>query len=54
MTSSQLNSTIEQIHSGCERQTLRRLSRTSAILFTIQPYFIPFVKTAKEPGIPGR
>jgi hypothetical protein len=31
----QLNSTIEQIHSRGQRQTLRRLSRTTALLFLL-------------------
>jgi alpha-1,2-mannosyltransferase len=48
------NPPIEQIHFRSERQTLRRLPRSGAILFTIRPYFIPLVQIAKEPGIPGR
>jgi hypothetical protein len=37
-----------------ERQTLRRLPRTGAIVFTIRTYLDPIVELAKEPGIPGR
>jgi hypothetical protein len=37
-----------------ERQTLRRLSRKGAILFTIRPYFISLIEIAEEPGVPGR
>ena len=48
------NPPIEQIHFRSERQTLRRLPRTGAILFTIRPYFIPVIEIAKEPGVPGR
>ncbi|UJR24135.1 hypothetical protein I4U23_027101 [Adineta vaga] len=49
-----LNPPIEQIHFRSERQTLRRLPRSGAILFTIHPYFIPVTEIAEEPGIPGR
>ncbi|CAF1427431.1 unnamed protein product [Rotaria sordida] len=45
---------IEKIHFRSERQTLRRLPRSGAILFTIHPYFIPITEIAEEPGIPGR
>ena len=45
---------IEKIHFRSERQTLRRLPRSGAILFTIRPYFIPITEIAKEPGVPGR
>ena len=48
------NPPVEQIHFRSERQTLRRLPRTGAILFTIRPYFIPLVEIAKEEGVPGR
>ncbi|CAF4273018.1 unnamed protein product, partial [Rotaria sordida] len=45
---------IEKIHLRSERQTLRRLPRSGAILFTIRPYFISITEIAEEPGIPGR
>ncbi|CAF1691510.1 unnamed protein product, partial [Adineta ricciae] len=48
------NPPIEQIHFRSERQTLRRLPRSGAILFTIHPYFIPLIEIAQEPGVPGR
>ncbi|KAF5388178.1 hypothetical protein D9615_000075 [Tricholomella constricta] len=35
----------------CERQTLRRLPRTGAILFTIRTYLTPIDKLAQEPGV---
>jgi hypothetical protein len=37
-----------------ERQTLRRLPRTGAILFTIRTYLTPVDKLAKEPGVARR
>ena len=37
-----------------ERQSLRRLPRTGAIVFTIRTYFHPIVDIAKEPYVPGR
>ena len=37
-----------------ERQTLRRLPRTGAVIFTIRAYLTPLVELAKEPGVPGR
>lgn len=45
---------IEQIHLRTERQTLRRLPRTGAILFTLHPYVTPITDLGEEPGIPGR
>ncbi|KAJ5817184.1 hypothetical protein N7447_009417 [Penicillium robsamsonii] len=46
--------TIDEIHFRSERQTLRRLPRSGAILFTIRTYFEPVTKLAQEPHIPGR
>lgn len=37
-----------------ERQTLRRLPRTGAVVFTIRVYQTPIVDLAEEPGVPGR
>lgn len=37
-----------------ERQTLRRLPKTGAIVFTIRTYVVPVEELAKEPGVPGR
>jgi hypothetical protein len=48
------NPPVENIHFRSERQTLRRLPRTGAILFTIRPYFIPLIEIAEESGVPGR
>ncbi|CAF3198713.1 unnamed protein product [Rotaria sp. Silwood2] len=50
----QPNLPIENIHLRSERQILRRLPRSRAILFTIRPYFISIVEIAKEASIPGR
>lgn len=46
--------TPEMIMLRTERQTLRRLPKTGAILFTIRTYTTPVVKLAQEPGVPGR
>ena len=46
--------TPEMIVLRTERQTLRRLPKTGAILFTIRTYTTPVVKLAQEPGVPGR
>lgn len=48
------NPPIENMYFRSERQTLRRLPKSGAILFTIRPYFIPVISIAKEPGVPGR
>ncbi|GAA6008821.1 heme-dependent oxidative N-demethylase family protein [Rhodotorula paludigena] len=45
---------ISQVWFRTERQTLRRLPKTRAILFTIRTYLIPVIDLASEPGIPGR
>lgn len=37
-----------------ERQTLRRLPRTGAVIFTIRTYLTPIEELAKEPGVPSR
>ena len=37
-----------------ERQTLRRLPRTGAIVFTIRTYFHPITEVAQEDYVPGR
>ncbi|CAF0821818.1 unnamed protein product [Rotaria sordida] len=48
------NPSIENIHFRSERQALRRLPRSGAILFTIRTYFLPIIDIAQEPGVPGR
>ncbi|KAE8355005.1 hypothetical protein BDV28DRAFT_63773 [Aspergillus coremiiformis] len=37
-----------------ERQSLRRLPRTGAVVFTIRTYFEPVTALAREPFVPGR
>ena len=44
----------ENIRLRTERQSLRRLPRSGAIVFTVRTYIFPVVDLAKEPGIPGR
>lgn len=46
--------TIEDLYFRSERETLRRLPRSKAILFTIRPYFHPITEIAQEEGVPGR
>ncbi|KAL4995051.1 hypothetical protein BDV10DRAFT_203303 [Aspergillus recurvatus] len=46
--------TVDQIHFRSERQSLRRLPRSGAIVFTIRTYFEPVTTIAKEPHVPGR
>ncbi|KAG8934889.1 hypothetical protein FRC02_009011 [Tulasnella sp. 418] len=43
-----------EIYFRTERQSLRRLPRTGAILFTIRTYLTPVTEMASEPGVPGR
>lgn len=45
---------IEEIHFRSERQSLRRLPRSRALMFTIRTYFEPVTTIAKEPHVPGR
>lgn len=45
---------VAKIHLRSERQSLRRLPKTGAIIFTIRTYFIPIVELVKEPYIPRR
>lgn len=45
---------VEEIHFRSERQTLRRLPRSKAIVFTIRTYFEPVTKLAQEPHVSGR
>ncbi|KAG8864862.1 hypothetical protein FRB96_003448 [Tulasnella sp. 330] len=46
--------TPENLFFRTERQSLRRLPRTRAILFTIRTYLDPVTELAGEPGVPGR
>ncbi|KAM0340604.1 hypothetical protein ACHAPU_010441 [Fusarium lateritium] len=46
--------TIEDLYFRSERQSLRRLPRSKALLFTIRTYFEPVTTIAQEPHVPGR
>ncbi|KAI0637680.1 hypothetical protein C8Q77DRAFT_381938 [Trametes polyzona] len=46
--------TLRTVRLRSERQTLRRLPRTGAIVFTIRVYQTPFEELVKEPGVAGR
>jgi hypothetical protein len=48
------NLTINDIHFRSERQSLRRLPKSKALLFTIRTYFEPATVIAQEPHVPGR
>lgn len=45
---------IENIYFRSERQSLRRLPRTGAVVFTIRTYFEPVTAIAQEKHVPGR
>ncbi|EGV63958.1 hypothetical protein CANTEDRAFT_113990 [Yamadazyma tenuis ATCC 10573] len=45
---------ISKIHLRSERQSLRRLPKSGAIVFTVRTYFIPISKLVEEPYIPRR
>jgi hypothetical protein len=50
----QKNKAIEHHHFRAERQTIRRLPKTGAILFSVRTYFHPITEIANEPYVPGR
>lgn len=53
-TANDVGLTIEDLYFRSERQSLRRLPRSKALLFTIRTYFEPITTIAKEPHVPGR
>lgn len=48
------NKAIEHHYFRSERQSLRRLPKSGAVVFTIRTYFEPITKIVKEPYVPGR
>lgn len=50
----QKNRAVEHHMFRSERQTLRRLPRTGAVVFTIRTYFHPVTDIVKEDYVPGR
>ncbi|OKL64309.1 hypothetical protein UA08_00918 [Talaromyces atroroseus] len=48
------NRAIEHHFFRSERQSLRRLPRSGAVVFTIRTYFEPITEIVKEPYVPGR
>jgi len=46
--------TPETLRLRTERQTLRRLPISGAIIFTIRTYVIPLEELGRERGVPGR
>lgn len=50
----QKNRAIEHHFFRSERQTLRRLPKSGAIIFTIRTYFHPITEIAQEDFVPGR
>ncbi|KAJ5082361.1 hypothetical protein N7532_011404 [Penicillium argentinense] len=48
------NKAIENHFFRSERQSLRRLPRSGAVIFTIRTYFEPITAIVKEPYVPGR
>jgi hypothetical protein len=53
-TADSTNLAIHDIHFRSERQSLRRLPKSRALLFTIRTYFEPVTVIAQEPHVPGR
>jgi hypothetical protein len=53
-TANSTDLTINDIHFRSERQSLRRLPKSRALLFTIRTYFEPVTVIAQEPHVPGR
>ena len=50
----QKNKAIQSHYFRSERQSLRRLPRSGAVVFTIRTYFEPITEIVKEPYVPGR
>lgn len=48
------NRAVEHHHFRSERQSLRRLPKTGAVVFTIRTYFHPITEIAQEDYVPGR
>ncbi|KAI2715862.1 hypothetical protein CBS147318_5713 [Penicillium roqueforti] len=48
------NRAIENHFFRSERQSLRRLPRSGAVVFTIRTYFEPVIGISEEPYVPGR
>ncbi|KAL9053266.1 MAG: hypothetical protein Q9162_004874 [Coniocarpon cinnabarinum] len=48
------NRAVEHHWFRSERQSLSRLPRTGAVVFTIRTYFHPITEVAREPYVPGR
>lgn len=48
------NKAVEHHFFRSERQTLRRLPKSGAVVFTIRTYFEPITKIAEEDFVPGR
>ncbi|KXG50707.1 GPI mannosyltransferase [Penicillium griseofulvum] len=48
------NRAIENHFFRSERQSLRRLPRSGAVVFTIRTYFEPVTRIVEEPYVPGR
>lgn len=53
-TANSIHLSVEEIHFRSERQSLRRLPKSRALMFTIRTYFEPVTTIAKEPHVPGR
>jgi hypothetical protein len=53
-TANSTDLSVSDIHFRSERQSLRRLPKSRALLFTIRTYFEPVTVIAQEPHVPGR
>lgn len=45
---------VSQLYFRSERQSLRRLPKSGAVIFTVRTYFLPITKLCEEPYIPRR
>ena len=45
---------ISQLYFRQERQTLRRLPKSGAVVWMVHTYIEPLAEVAREPGVPGR
>ncbi|KAL8848892.1 MAG: hypothetical protein Q9221_006117 [Calogaya cf. arnoldii] len=45
---------VENFHFRTERQSIRRLPRSGAVVFLFRTYFLPIVDMVDEPYVPGR
>lgn len=45
---------VSRLRMRSERQTVRRLAHSGAVVFTVRTYLTPVEELGKEPGVPAR